>query len=182
MSEVSPDAQDFALWLSGYADAVPGAIPAEVCDRLAVVIGALVARRLRAPSISNPFDRDVTEQTFGPLADKKLRIRDEGSLPEGLEPFMDAEGRFTQWPVKQSLQLAIVADLVHTFEPGRRYTEREVNDLLDTRHTFRDAALLRRLLVELGYIERRPDGAAYWLHEDADGPLAEPASAADAAL
>lgn len=72
MSEVSPDAQDFALWLSGYADAVPGAIPAEVCDRLAVVIGALVARRLRAPSISNPFDRDVTEQTFGPLADKKL--------------------------------------------------------------------------------------------------------------
>ncbi len=98
-------------------------------------------------------------------ADKKLRIQDESALPPGLDPFMDSEGRFTQWPVKQSLQLAIVADLASVFEPGRRYTEREVNDLLDTRHTFRDAALLRRLLVELGYIERRPDGAAYRLAE-----------------
>jgi pyridoxal 5'-phosphate synthase pdxT subunit len=105
-------------------------------------------------------------------ADKRLRIRDENGLPEGLEPFIDAQGRFTQWPVKQSLQLAIVANLASVFEPGRRYTEREVNDLLDTRHTFRDAALLRRLLVELGYIERRPDGAAYWISRNATADAA----------
>lgn len=96
-------------------------------------------------------------------ADKKLRIRDDDGLPPGLDPFIDASGRFTQWPVKQSLQLAIVDELAKVFEPGIRYTEREVNDLLDTRHTFRDAALLRRLLVELGHIERRPDGSQYWL-------------------
>lgn len=67
MSAANADPQDFALWLSGYADAAPHMLPQEVRDRLAVVIGALVARRLRAPSIVNPFDLDIAQRTFGQL-------------------------------------------------------------------------------------------------------------------
>jgi len=45
---------------------------------------------------------------------------------------------------------------------GRRFTEREINALLNQRHTFQDAALLRRFLCDLGYLERTRDGREYW--------------------
>lgn len=93
------------------------------------------------------------------------------SLPDGLSPamapFVDAEGRFSSWPAKQPLQREMIEWLVKGFEPGRAYSEREVNALLDSHHTFRDAALLRRMLYDLGHLDRERDGSRYWL---ASGP------------
>lgn len=87
-------------------------------------------------------------------------------LPDGLSPvmapFVDDEARFTSWPVKQPLQREILNWLADRFEPGRVYSEREVNGLLDSHHTFGDAALLRRMLYDLGYLDRERDGSRYW--------------------
>ena len=80
-----------------------------------------------------------------------------------LAPFMDARGRFTAWPVKEKLQRQMVAQLAERFEPWRKYTEREVNDILLDWHTFGDWARLRRLLYEWGYFDRANDGSGYWL-------------------
>ena len=97
-------------------------------------------------------------------------IRDAGrrspipnGLPEALRPFLDASGRLEAWPVKQSLQRAFIEAIAQDFEPGRRYSEREVNELLALRHTFHDSAKLRRALFDWGHVDRTPDGAAYWL-------------------
>ncbi|MGK2965084.1 MAG: pyridoxal 5'-phosphate synthase glutaminase subunit PdxT [Tepidiformaceae bacterium] len=100
--------------------------------------------------------------------------RRERSLPEGmspaLAPFLDDRGRFSSWPQKLAHQRTLVASLVDLFEPGKRYTEREVNDLLDQRHTFRDPARLRRYLYDWRYIDRTSDGSAYWLLVDEPVP------------
>lgn len=84
-------------------------------------------------------------------------------LPAHLAPFLDQLGRFRQWPVKGPMQREAVAWLARQFEPGRTYSESEVNALLDHIHTFSDAALLRRLLFDWGYLERAGDGSRYWL-------------------
>jgi len=69
------------------------------------------------------------------------------------------DGRLTSLPSRRrTLLLAACAFLADRFERGRRYSEREVNELLAD-----DApgvATLRRLLVDEGFLER--DHGSYW--------------------
>jgi len=88
---------------------------------------------------------------------------DRASLPQPLRPFVDDDGRIIQWPVRQKVQRMAVTYLAKRFEPGREYSEREVNDLLREWHTFGDWALLRRRLCDWRYMVREPNGTRYRL-------------------
>jgi hypothetical protein len=79
-----------------------------------------------------------------------------------LKNYLDAEGRLRQWPTKQKLQLLALPTLAAAIPSGRRLTEREVNELLNERATFGDPTLLRRMLCDLGHLDRTSDGRAYW--------------------
>ena len=85
------------------------------------------------------------------------------ALPKELRPFMDDAGRVKQWPTRQKIQRMAAAYLAARFEPGREYSEREVNDLLNDWHTFADWALLRRVLFDWRFIDRESDGTRYRL-------------------
>lgn len=61
---------------------------------------------------------------------------------------------------KEKKKLVILAEIAEQFQFGRRYSEREVNELL--RAVYEDYALLRRYLVEYGFLERTRDCAEYW--------------------
>lgn len=84
-------------------------------------------------------------------------------LPRELRPFMDDQGRLTQWPARLKIKRMAIDYLASRFAPGREYTEREVNELLLDWHTFGDWALLRRLLCDWRYMERERDGTRYRL-------------------
>ncbi|MCC6614721.1 MAG: DUF2087 domain-containing protein [Anaerolineae bacterium] len=82
-----------------------------------------------------------------------------------LKPHLDDQGRLTGWPSPKKgkgLQEMALEYMADKFERGKRYSEREINDLLNAHHTFGDAALLRREMVERGYLQRLKDGSAYW--------------------
>lgn len=80
-----------------------------------------------------------------------------------LGAWLDAQGRLRAWPTKRRLQRAAVHYLVAKFERGRDYAEPAVNAILDEWAPFRDAALLRRTLIEERLLDRTPDGARYWV-------------------
>ena len=80
-----------------------------------------------------------------------------------LKNFLDGENRLKAFPSKRKLQLCAVRYLAEKFEPGRIYTEGEVNGVLNRWHTFRDPETLRRELFQNHYLDRRRDGSAYWL-------------------
>ena len=67
-------------------------------------------------------------------------------------------GRLEQMPAKRSRRLVVLDQVARTFEPGDRYPEREVNDVLRT--FWPDYAALRRYLVDEGFLDRA-DGV-YW--------------------
>ena len=67
-------------------------------------------------------------------------------------------GRLEQMPAKRSRRLVVLDHVARVFEPGRRYPEREVNDVL--RAFCADYAALRRYLVDEGFLDRE-DGV-YW--------------------
>ena len=90
-------------------------------------------------------------------------MMERAALPRELRPFVDEAGRLTQWPVRQKIQRMALDYLAQAFEPGREYSEREVNEILLEWHTFGDWALLRRWLCDGGHMEREGNGTRYRL-------------------
>lgn len=70
------------------------------------------------------------------------------------------DGRLVSIPVKRGKRLPVLDHLAQAFDPGVKYSEREVNDRLRGFHP--DVAALRRYLVDEGFMDRTPEGAAYW--------------------
>lgn len=68
------------------------------------------------------------------------------------------QGRLEQIPVTRSKRLVVLDHICRVFEPGVRYSEREVSVLLEAFHS--DYAALRRYLVDEGFLAR--ESGTYW--------------------
>ena len=86
----------------------------------------------------------------------------EKNMQQGIERFLDEEGKLKLWPAKKTVQEQIYAYLAQKFTPWRDYTEHEVNAILASWHTFGDLFLLRRGLIESGWLLRERNGSRYW--------------------
>lgn len=75
-----------------------------------------------------------------------------------LRDFMEG-GRIKQFPVREKKRLVILEWLSREFEPGVRYPERQVNEILKVHHE--DYATLRRELVDYRFMNR--ENGVYWL-------------------
>ena len=89
-----------------------------------------------------------------------------------LRNFLDANGKLTAFPAKRKMKVYCLFYLAGKFEAGREYTEREVNELLLSWHTFADPATLRRELFDYGFLDRSRDGKVYRLAEKQPAPEA----------
>ena len=78
-----------------------------------------------------------------------------------IKPFLDGEGRIAAWPSRNAKKLAVLLYMSEKFELGRVYTEREVNALIEQWETIGDLFLLRRGMVDAGYMSRTTNGSAY---------------------
>lgn len=72
-----------------------------------------------------------------------------------------SSGRLRTFIMKEKSRLVVLAELARRFEPGRMYTEKEIDQQLKA--AYDDYVTLRRYLVDYGFLERRPDGSRYWL-------------------
>jgi len=82
-----------------------------------------------------------------------------------LNRYLDKEGRVEVWPGKWKNRRMVAWYMTRGFEPGVRYSEQQVNGIIEGLHTFGDYAILRRTLCDLGLLARESDGSAYWLTE-----------------
>jgi predicted transcriptional regulator len=71
-----------------------------------------------------------------------------------------ANGRLKQIPTQQKKLMVILHYLAAQFEPGRKYSEREVNAIIE--RFYEDYATLRRELIDFHLLEREPGGSLYW--------------------
>ena len=85
-----------------------------------------------------------------------------------LRRYLDSEGRVKIWPGRWNKQQLVARYMTRGFTPGVRYSEKQVNGILDGMHTFGDYAILRRFLCDLGLLARESDGSAYWLTEEGE--------------
>lgn len=74
----------------------------------------------------------------------------------------DDSGRLVRLPTKLSVQQMTMWALWTQFAAHRRYTEKEVNAIVNAFHTFGDQATLRRELVNMKLLGRKSDCSEYW--------------------
>ena len=79
-----------------------------------------------------------------------------------LSVFYDPEGRLTQYPRKKALRMAALTKIAECFEKNRKYTEKEVNEIIRQNIAFSDIELIRREMFDCKLIGRLRDGSEYW--------------------
>jgi len=108
-----------------------------------------IARRLVAvetlPAVASDIDMDAYDR----------KVVSDFSLPDG---------RLKSIPAQRKKLEAVLRYLSQSFEPGVRYSEKQVNEILERYHP--DTATLRRELVGARLLERQGGGGDYWRREE----------------
>jgi hypothetical protein len=126
----------------------------EMLNLLARAAGHRNVQALQAAPPMRPSSAPPSHET--PYASARLSENAERAL----RPFDDA-GRLTRWPRKHAVQRLALWGLWLRFDSRRRYSEPEVNRILNAHHGFGDHCTLRRELVEMQLLARTPDVAVY---------------------
>ncbi len=131
-------------------------------ERQARVFLALMTLMERTPAKRKPQEEFMAVKRSAIMVDERYAITQKEYddiirkyFPEG------PDGPLTEFPVKEKRKLAILTHLSHRFEPGVRYTEKQITAILLKANP--DHATLRRYLIEYGFMDRERDCSAYWL-------------------
>jgi predicted transcriptional regulator len=113
--------------------------------------------RLETKALEQMAQRLLAKETVeAAAADIDLDAYDRKVLKSYLAP----DGRLKSFPVQQKKLEAILRYVVQVFQPGERYTEKQVNEMLSRYNE--DTARLRRNLVDFRLMQRKEGGGEYW--------------------
>lgn len=100
-----------------------------------------------------------SEQIAAVTADINLDAYDNKVVKD----FSTAEGKLKTIPAQRKKLEAVLRHVVRSFETGKRYSEKQVNEILSQFHP--DTASLRRELVGYKLMQREGGGGDYWREE-----------------
>ena len=104
--------------------------------------------------------RLLSEKTLPAMAsDINLDAYDQKVVSDYLQP----DGQLKTIPSQRKKLDAILRYVVQDFQPSKRYSEQEVNQILRNYH--QDTSTLRRELIVAGLLERSSGGREYWRSE-----------------
>lgn len=85
-------------------------------------------------------------------------------MKKEIRHFLDDKERIRQYPSKRKQQVISMLYLADKFDADNKYTESEINDILDQWATFNDRAMLRRDMINTGILGRKTDCSEYWVN------------------
>lgn len=143
----------------------PGEIAAQVGLGIREVVAAL--DRLESSGLVEQLEPQrfhLLEEAFQLAARREAQREppsEHGDETEDRRRILDRalrDGRLVAMPAKHSRRLVVLDHIAQRFEPGLRYSERQVNAILSSVDT--DTAALRRYLVDERLLDRA--GGEYW--------------------
>jgi len=112
---------------------------------------------LRAETLREMSRRLLSAETFQDTA----RALDLGSYDRKvLRDYLFEDGRLKNIPAQRKKRDVILRHIVREFEPGRRYAETEVNEIISRFHE--DYATIRREFIMRRMMDREGGGGDYW--------------------
>lgn len=99
--------------------------------------------------------------------DDIIKLNNSGAMnvekDEVLKRYLDINGVVKAWPGKAQNRLVILEYLASKFEPGKQYSEQEINLIL--MKYLDDYVTRRRDLIEYHFLTRTDDGRFYWVNQ-----------------
>lgn len=102
------------------------------------------------------------EKHIDQLNEKLCRLSVQTADRKKLSVFYDSQRRLTQYPRKRALRMTALANIADCLDKGRKYTEKEVNEIIRQNISFSDIELIRRELIDNRLLGRLRDGSEYW--------------------
>lgn len=84
-------------------------------------------------------------------------------MSKGIIQFLNKDNILEVWPAKYSKKFEVISYLSTKFEINKIYDEQDVNFILRRWSTYNDYPLLRRSLVDFGFLSRDKYGKEYTL-------------------
>lgn len=72
-----------------------------------------------------------------------------------------SQGVLTKFPNKEKQRLVVLREISKHLKTDYHYDEKELNQIL--KELYEDYVLVRRYLVDYGFLQRTSDGSSYWL-------------------
>lgn len=126
-------------------------------SRIFCAIMGLLERKMSKKQRFIPIHRSATR------VDERYAITEEERDAVLKAHFKDGpDGPLSRFPKKEKKKIAILTHIAKRFARDRRYSEKQVNDIL--RKVYADYVTIRRYLIEYGFMDREKDGSQYWLN------------------
>lgn len=92
---------------------------------------------------------------------------------EKVKRYYDSENKLTQYPSKKPLRILALIRIAQKIDATRKYTEKEINQIIKDSIAFSDIELIRREMFQYRFIGRLRDGSEYWAEPDWQTAYAE---------
>ena len=79
-----------------------------------------------------------------------------------IKNLVDEFDQIIRWPKKPEDKEVVIKFLSTKFQANKKYSEKEINRIVNQFHVFNDTPLLRRELISRHYLSRTDNGAEYW--------------------
>ena len=110
-------------------------------------------------------EKDHHAPSFVPISQTATMVDDRYNITEEEQLQIAAKymvnGKLTKFPLKQKQKLIVLREIAKYLEAKKNYTEKELNDILV--NIYEDYVVIRRYLIEYGFLDRKADGSTYWL-------------------
>lgn len=110
-------------------------------------------------------EKDHHAPSFVPVHPTAAMVDDRYNITEEEQGKIVAKyfnnGILSKFPIKQKQKLGVLREIAKYLEGQENYTEKQLNQHLKT--IYPDYVLIRRYLIEYGFLDRKADGSLYWL-------------------
>lgn len=90
-----------------------------------------------------------------------------------LDNYYDSNDRLIQYPSKRPMRIIVLIKIAEQIELNRKYTEKEINEIIKLNIAFDDIELIRREMYQYKFLGRLRDGSEYWVETDWRNAYAE---------
>lgn len=83
-----------------------------------------------------------------------------------LDNYYDSNGQLIQYPSKRPMRIIVLIKITEQIDANRKYTEKEINEIIRLHIAFSDIELIRREMYQYRFLGRLKDGSEYWVEND----------------
>lgn len=130
-------------------------------EKQAKVFLAMMSSLRSHASSSSKNDTTLIQPHLGATQiDERYQIT-EKDIKATIKNYMDEHGALHTFPAKEKKKIIVLREISKNFKQGEIYSEKEINRVL--KRIYDDYVLIRRYLIQYGFLDRNKDGTRYWV-------------------